>query len=291
MSRQDLRGKVVAVTGGARGIGLEIAKALTEQGAQVSIGDIDEKLAQHAARPLGAHAVKLDVRDRESFAAFLDATRKALGPIDVLVNNAGIMPMGAFLDEPPELSAAQVDINFWGVIHGMQLALPEMLERGSGHIVNIASLAGRFGIPGAVVYTGTKFAVVGMTEAADAEYRGRGVSFTAVMPSKVRTELASGTDEAGKGIPAVGPEDVAAAVVEALKRPQLFVAVPFFLKPAAAVFQLAPEWLVRLGRRAIGDNRILSKLDRGGRRDYERRLDALARPAAAKPAAKRKVRS
>ena len=290
MARQGLRGRVVAVTGGARGIGLEIAKALVAEGAQVSIGDIDEKLAQHAARPLGAHAVKLDVCDRESFAAFLDATRKALGPIDVLVNNAGIMPMGAFLDEPPELSAAQVDINFWGVIHGMQLALPEMLERGSGHIVNIASLAGRFGIPGAVVYTGTKFAVVGLTEAADAEYRGRGVSFTAVMPSKVRTELASGTEQAGKGIPAVDPEDVAAAVVQVLKRPQLFVAVPGFLKPVAAMVQMAPEWLTRLGRQALGDNRILSKLDRGGRRDYERRLDALAKPAA-KPAPKRKERA
>ncbi|AXQ30157.1 SDR family oxidoreductase [Solimonas sp. K1W22B-7] len=289
MAKQDLRGKVVAVTGGARGIGLQIAKALVEQGAQVAIGDIDEKLAQAAARPLGAHAAKLDVRDRESFAAFLDSARQELGPIDVLVNNAGIMPMGAFLDEPAELSTAQIDINFRGVIHGMQLALPEMLARGSGHIVNIASLAGRFGIPGAVVYTGTKFAVVGLTEAADAEYRGRGVHFTAVMPSKVRTELAAGTEAAGKGIPAVGPEDVAAAVVQALRRPQLFVAVPAFLKPAAAVMQLAPEWLIRLGRRAIGDNRILSKLDRGERRDYERRLDALAQPAA--KAVRKKVRA
>jgi NAD(P)-dependent dehydrogenase (short-subunit alcohol dehydrogenase family) len=290
MAKRELRGKVVAVTGGARGIGLEIAKALVAEGAQVAIGDIDDKLAQAAARPLGAHAAKLDVRDLASFEAFLDSARRALGPVDVLVNNAGIMPMGAFLDEPAELSAAQIDINFRGVIHGMQAVLPEMLERGSGHIVNIASLAGRFGIPGAVVYTGTKFAVVGMTEAADAEYRGRGLHFTAVMPSKVRTELASGTEEAGKGIPAVGPEDVAAAVLQALRRPQLFVAVPAFLKPAAALYQLVPEWLTRLGRRALGDDRILSRLDRSGRRDYERRLDALAQnahAAAAKPARKR----
>ncbi|HSW15334.1 MAG TPA: SDR family NAD(P)-dependent oxidoreductase, partial [Solimonas sp.] len=236
-----------------------------------------------------AHAAKLDVRDRASFAAFLDDTRAALGPIDVLVNNAGIMPMGPFLDEPLALSDAQIDINFRGVIHGMQLALPEMLARGSGHIVNIASLAGRFGIPGAVVYTGTKFAVVGLTEAADAEYRGRGVHFTAVMPSKVRTELASGTEEAGKGIPAVGPEDVAAAVVQALRRPQLFVAVPFYLKPAAGLLQLVPEWLTRLGRRALGDGRILSKLDHGSRAAYERRIGALAQPApvAARKAARR----
>jgi len=289
MARQGLRGKVVAVTGAARGIGLEIAKALVAEGAQVAIGDIDAALAAQAARPLGAHASRLDVRDRESFAAFLDSTRRALGPVDVLVNNAGIMPMGPFLDEPAALSAAQIDINFRGVIHGMQLALPEMLARGSGHIVNIASLAGRFGIPGAVVYTGTKFAVVGLTEAADAEYRGRGVQFTAVMPSKVRTELASGTEAAGKGIPAVGPEDVAAAVVAALRRPQLFVAVPTYLKPAAGLYQLVPEWLTRLGRRALGDDRILSKLDHGGRAAYAQRIGALAEAPAAAPAPRRKA--
>lgn len=276
MAKANLKGKVVAITGAGRGIGLEIARLLAAQGARVSLGDIDEDRARAAAKSLRGHAGRLDVRERDSFAAFLDATREKFGRVDVLVNNAGIMPMGGFLDEPAELSAAQIDINLRGVIHGMQLALPEMLERGQGHIINIASLAGRFAIPGAAVYTATKFAVVGLTEAVDAEFRGRGVHFTAVMPSKVRTELASGTDSAGKGVPTVNPEDVAAAVVHALQHPQLHVAVPGYLKSVAGIYNLAPEWMARFARRVVGDNRILTQLDHGGRAAYEQRIAALA---------------
>jgi len=109
------------------------------------------------------------------------------------------------------------------------------------------------------------------------------------MPSKVRTELAAGTEAAGKGIPAVGPEDVAAAVVGALRRPQLFVAVPSYLKLAAGLYQLVPEWLTRLGRRALGDDRILSKLDHGGRAAYAQRIGTLAEAPTAASAPRRKA--
>lgn len=272
----NLKGAVVAVTGGARGIGLAITEALIREGARVSIGDVDLELAQREAKRLGVFAAKLDVRDSESFAAFIDATRTALGPVDVLINNAGIMPMGRFLDEDPKLADAQIDINFRGVIHGMQQALPDMLRQGKGHIVNIASLAGRFAIPGAAVYTGTKFAVVGMTEAVAAEYRDSGVNFSIIMPSKVTTELASGTEDAGRGIPAVSPQEVAAAVVGVLKRPRLMVAVPDYLQAAHSLYGLVPAWLQERGRRLLGDDRILSKLDHQAHASYERRIAALA---------------
>lgn len=277
----NLKGAVVAVTGGARGIGLAITEAMLAAGARVSIGDIDLALAQKEAKRLGVHAAKLDVRDRASFEAFLDSTREALGPIDVLVNNAGIMPMGAFIDEDPALADAQIDINFRGVIYGMQLALPEMLMRRSGHIVNIASLAGRFAIPGAAVYTGTKYAVVGMTEAVAAENRDSGVNFTAIMPSKVTTELASGTDGADMGIPAVSPQDVAAAVVNAVRKPRVLVAVPDYLQTAHALYGLVPAWLQDRGRRLLGDNRILTSLDHEAHAGYEKRIAALAQKAKA----------
>lgn len=272
----NLRGAVVAVTGGARGIGLAIAEALQAAGARVSLGDVDVALAQREAQRLGGFAHALDVRRRDSFAAFLQATEAALGPVDVLINNAGIMPMGAFLDEAEGITDAQIDINFRGVIHGMQLALPGMLARRRGHIVNIASMAGRFAIPGAAVYCGTKHAVVGMTEAVAGEHRDSGVHFTIVMPSKVLTELSSGTDAANPGIPSVTPQEVAAAVVQALRKPRLRVAVPDYLQAAHAVYGLAPAWLQERGRRLLGDTGILTKLDLGARGAYDRRLAALS---------------
>lgn len=274
--KTSLQGKVIAVTGGGRGIGLAIAEALIARGARVSIGDIDIELARSEAIRIGAHAGRLDVRDRASFAAFLADTETTLGPLDGLINNAGIMPMGYFLDEDPALADAQIDINFRGVIHGMQLALPGLLARRSGHIVNIASLAGRFALPGSAVYTGTKFAVVGMTEAVAGEYRDSGVHFTCIMPSKVLTELTSGTEEAASIIPSVTPQQVADAVVAALLKPRLMVAVPDYLQVAHSAYTLIPGWLQEKGRRLIGDNRILDKLDHAAHAGYEQRINRLA---------------
>lgn len=274
--QQALQGKVVAVTGGARGIGLCIAEALIAQGAKVSIGDVDIELAQREAKRIGAQAFLLDVRNRESFAAFIEQTRQQLGGLYALVNNAGIMPMGYFLAESPALADAQIDINFRGVVYGMQLALPHLLVQGEGHIVNIASLAGRFAIPGAAVYTGTKYAVVGMTEAVAAEYRDSGVNFTAIMPSKVLTELASGTEDAGQGIPAVTPQQVAQAVVNSLLKPRLLVAVPDYLQVAHSAYHLLPAWVQQQGRRLLGDNRILTKLDAKAHAGYASRINKFA---------------
>ena len=272
-----LKNKVIAITGGGRGIGLAIAEALIAQGARVSIGDIDVELAEREAKHIGAHAGLLDVRDRASFAAFIADTEATLGPLYALINNAGIMPMGYFLDEDPALADAQIDINFRGVIHGMQAALPGLLQRSRGHIVNIASLAGRFALPGSAVYTGTKFAVVGMTEAVAGEYRDSGVEFTCIMPSKVLTELTSGTEKAASIIPAVTPEQVAEAVVGALLKPRLMIAVPDYLQAAHRAYTVIPGWLQERGRRLFDDNRILTQLDHAAHASYEQRINQLAR--------------
>lgn len=274
---RNIEGRVVAITGAARGIGQATAKALIQAGARVSIGDVDLALAEETAAGLGAHACRLDVRDRASFAAYLNDTVETLGPVDVLVNNAGIMPMGPFHEEDPGLADAQIDINLRGVIHGAQLVLPEMLERGSGHIINVASLAGRFAIPGAAIYCATKFAVVGLTESLAAEYRGTGVEFTSIMPSKVRTELASGTEDAGRGIPAVDPEDVAEAIIDSILKPQLFVSVPRYLENVSALYRLLPQGVAQRGRRLLGDDRILKKLDKQAHQAYDRRIQSLTR--------------
>jgi NADP-dependent 3-hydroxy acid dehydrogenase YdfG len=194
----SLSGKVVAITGGARGIGRATAGALVSKGAKVAIGDLDLQLAERAASELGGGAVafELDVTDRASFARFLAQAEESLGPIDVLVNNAGIMPLGPFVEEDDDTARRMVDINVHGVIHGMKLALPGMLERDSGHVVNVASQAGKGGYPGGATYSATKHAVVGLSEAVRAETYEAGIEISLVMPVVVNTELATGVVEA-----------------------------------------------------------------------------------------------
>ncbi len=203
--RRSLSGKVVAITGGARGIGKATATALVRKGCRVAIGDLELELAEQTAAGLGGGtiALPLDVTDRGSFAKFLDETERQLGPVDVVVNNAGIMPVTALVDESDASIKRQLDINIYGVIVGTQLAIERMRPRGSGHIVNIASQAGKTAIPGIATYSGTKHAVVGICEAVRAELRGSGVEVHCVMPTVVNTELTAGrrpeADQTGRG--------------------------------------------------------------------------------------------
>ena len=176
----------------------------------MAIGDLDADLARRTAEELGpqAAAFALDVTDRASFDAFLDAVEGQLGPVDVLVNNAGIMALGPFVAEDDATARRMVDINVHGVLHGMKAALPRLLARGDGHLVNIASVAGKGPYPGGATYCGTKHFVVGVSDTARGELRGTGVEVSVVMPVVVDTELASGVGTA-RGIPKVKPEDVA----------------------------------------------------------------------------------
>ena len=142
---RSLSGKVVAITGGARGIGRATAAALVRKGAKVALGDIDIELAEQTAAELGGGtlALSLDVTDRASFECFLDETEQQLGPLDVLINNAGIMQLGLLAEESDATTTRQIDINLHGVICGSKLALQRFLPRRSGHLVNIASTAGK----------------------------------------------------------------------------------------------------------------------------------------------------
>src|SRR5579875_1853308 len=218
---RSLAGQVVAITGGARGIGRATAAALIAQGARVAIGDIESDLAQRTAGELGAGTLGLglDVTDRASFERFLGEVESRLGPLDVLINNAGIMPIGPFVQERDATARRLVDINLHGVIFGSKLALERFLARGRGHLVNIASSAGKVGFPGGATYCATKHAVVGISEAIRAELRGSAIEVSVVMPVVVRTELGSGLPET-RAFKPVTPEEVAAEIVDALALPR-----------------------------------------------------------------------
>jgi NAD(P)-dependent dehydrogenase (short-subunit alcohol dehydrogenase family) len=286
MAKQSrpLSGRVVAITGGARGIGRATASALVRHGARVGIGDVDAALARETATALGpeVRAYELDVTSRPSFAAFLDAVESDLGPLDVLVNNAGIMPVTPFLDESDAAAACQVDINLHGVIFGMKEALPRMLSRGSGHVVNLASIAGKAGVPHLATYCATKHAVVGVSEAVRSELDGRGIEFTCVMPALVNTELTAGV-AAGRGVKKTEPEDVAAAIVDVLRQPRFEVYVPRVVGAINKVMSILP----RAGREAVGRlleaDKVMVRADMAGRAAYEHRV-AGEEPAARPPA-------
>jgi NADP-dependent 3-hydroxy acid dehydrogenase YdfG len=266
-TRRELRGRVAAVTGGARGIGAATARALSAAGMRVAVGDLDPGAADGAAEL----ALALDVTDRASFAGFLAETERRLGPLDALVNNAGIMPIGAFVDETARAERAIVEINVHGVLLGMHLALPGMLARRRGHIVNIASTGGRVGVPGAATYCGSKFFVYGASEALRGELRGSGIDLSCVMPGMVRTELTSGLREP-RFPRAVDPEEVAAAIVATLRRPRFDVFVPRSLAASFAIGGLVPRVLREAMGRALGADDFCFDYDAADRAAYAQRV-------------------
>jgi short-subunit dehydrogenase len=275
-----ISGRTVAITGGARGLGLATARALAERGARVAIGDLDGELTRVEAAALpgpGPHAgLPLDVTDAEAFERFLEQTTD-LGPLDVLINNAGIMPVRAFADEDPAVTRRQVEINVLGVTTGTRLALERMLPRGRGHIVNVASAAGRVAVPGEAVYTATKHAVVGFDEALRVELRGTGVEVSTVMPSLAATELASGM-RPPRFVPMVKPEQVANAIVKTLERPKLEVIVPAWTTLLVRMTPALPPAMRDRMRDLFRVGELGTQIDMSARASYVERYE---RPVAA----------
>ncbi|UGT38840.1 SDR family oxidoreductase [Nocardia yamanashiensis] len=281
MSGYSLSGAVVAVTGGARGIGRATAEAFARAGAKVAIGDIDAELAKATASELAAAVggevvgLPLDVTDPDVFAVFLDAAEANLGPLDVLVNNAGIMPTGQFLDEAPQLTDRQIDINVRGVLTGSRLAGRRFTARGRGHIVNIASLAGMTAEPELATYCGTKHFVVGFSEALWRELHPQGIGVTMVLPGFINTELASGANVPNwaRKIAVRDPEDVAAAIVGAVRADSRAVIVPNSLGLVLKFKNLLPGKIRYAVVDALGFGRIFTDTDPNQRAAYHRRVE------------------
>ncbi|EHN10670.1 short chain dehydrogenase [Patulibacter medicamentivorans] len=267
-----LDGRVVAITGAARGIGRATAAALVRKGARVAIGDLDPDLAQKAADALGGGtiAIALDVTDRASFDAFLTEAERRLGPLDVLINNAGIMPIARQLDESDATARRILDINVHGVIFGSKLALARMLPRDRGHIVNVASQAGKASFGGLGTYCASKHAVVGYTGSLADELRDSRVHASCVMPAVVRTELSQGLPTP-KLLEPIEPEDVADAIVATLERPRLNVHVPRSGGAVLAAMNAMPPRARRGLERALGMEHGVMAIDPASRGAYEAR--------------------
>jgi short-subunit dehydrogenase len=263
-----LTGASVVITGAARGIGYATARAFVAEGARVFIGDLDGELAKAAADELGCTGARVDVRSRESLTEFLAGVEP---PVQVLVNNAGIMPAGRFADESDAVTDAIVDVNLNGVLRATKLVLPGMVQRGRGHIVNVASYLGEVPAAGLATYCASKHAVVGFSEALRDELDGSGVTVTCVLPSAVRTDLVSGV-KLGGVLPTVDPEDIAEAIVATCRTRPPIVAVPGWMRSYEAVAALVPDRLVGAVRGRLTRQRVLRTLDTGARAGYENRI-------------------
>lgn len=251
-----LTGKNVILTGASHGIGPYIARALNAGGAKLVLAarstDALESLAESLSGPGSATAIATDINDPAQRLNLVKRTRNNLGEINILINNAGIEEIVPFDHQDPEMIPAIINTN---VIAPMLLArevLPEMLERGSGKIVNVASLAGRAGLPFGAVYSGSKAALAEWSISLHAEVRDRGVQVSAVCPGFVSTAgmHARKKTPAPRTLGEVTPEAVARAVLRAIDtgRAEILVSARP-MRPLLALKALAPGAALAFARK------------------------------------------
>jgi 2-hydroxycyclohexanecarboxyl-CoA dehydrogenase len=188
-TERDLQGKRALVTGGASGIGAATARRLAAEGARVAVGDLNLDGAREIAAELDGFATELDVTDTASVGRAVAAVADALGPVDVLVNNAGTDRFAFFVNSDEALWDTVLGVNLRGVLACTHAVLRSMQERGGGAIVNVASEAGRVGSQGSATYSAAKAGVIGFTKAIARESARFGVRCNAVAPGPIETPL------------------------------------------------------------------------------------------------------
>jgi NAD(P)-dependent dehydrogenase (short-subunit alcohol dehydrogenase family) len=255
----SFRGKVVVITGGSRGLGLALARELGTRGARLAICGRDPESLERARASLvrlGSEvvAVPCDVTDRASVDALVDRVHRLLGPIDILINNAGVIEVG-----PAEtMSVADYEeamgTNFWGMLYPTLAVLPDMRERREGRIVNITSIGGKLGIPHLVPYSASKFAAVGFSQGLRAEVAGDGIKVVTVVPGLMRTGSPRNAIFRGQhrseyawfsisdSLPglSISAESAARRIVEACRRGDAEVLFPLTTRIAAVANAMAP---------------------------------------------------
>jgi NADP-dependent 3-hydroxy acid dehydrogenase YdfG len=244
----DLSNQVVAVTGASSGIGEATALACARAGAAVALGArraerIEELAGQIESQGGRAVAVPTDVSDEEQARAFLTRAHDELGRLDVLVNNAGVMLLGPIENAPTEEWRRMIEANVFGVLYCTHAALPLMHAQGSGHIVNMSSVAGRVARAGSGVYNLTKHGVGAFSESLRQECVGLGVRVTVIEPGAVATELAGHNrpevlEQMAKrfaGVTPLSAEDIADAIIYAISRPQNTSVNEVLIRPTGQV--------------------------------------------------------
>ncbi|WP_175638995.1 3-ketoacyl-ACP reductase [Metabacillus schmidteae] len=227
---QSLKGKVALVTGAGKGIGRATAIALAHEGVNVALLARTEQDLVEVAKEIEALGVKTayataDVSSIDDVNAAVEKLKTSLGPVDILINNAGIGKFGKFLELEPEEWKKIIDVNLMGVYYVTRVVLPQLIDKNGGDIINISSTAGQKGAPVTSAYSASKFGVLGLTESLALEVRKHNIRVTALTPSTVATELAykeNLTD--GNPEKVMQPEDLAEYMVAQLKlHPRIFI--------------------------------------------------------------------
>jgi short-subunit dehydrogenase len=255
----ELRGRTALLTGAAGGLGGFIARALAAEGVDLALCDLPDAplgglLEELRVQGVRAESVPADLTDREQASGVVARAEEAIGPLDILVNNAGVEFAGPFLERTPEEIEGLVRVNLIALMLSTRAALPGMLERGCGHVVNIASMAGKIAFPYLAVYSASKHGVVGFTGALRAEHAQDPVGFTAICPGFISGVGMFGRLQEETGDPPgpmspLPPEAVGAAVVKAIRkeRPEVIVNPPG-ARALIALSTLAPGLAERVGR-------------------------------------------
>ncbi|MGH2728405.1 MAG: SDR family NAD(P)-dependent oxidoreductase [Actinomycetota bacterium] len=238
------QGSVAVVTGASRGIGEAVVRAAAKRGAQVGlISRSEDELRELLEKVGGRGAVaRADVADRAETETAIAKLEAELGPIDILVNNAGIGSFGAVAATDIEIFERLMRVNYFGTVYATKAVLPGMIARGRGHIVNVASIAGRIGAPLEAAYSASKFAVAGLTEALAIEVAKQGIGVSMVNPGPVATEFfnARGHPYQRKTPKPVSAERVARDVINVVERDKLETYIPRWLRQALVIRVLFP---------------------------------------------------
>ena len=245
---RDLTGKRVLLTGAGRGIGLEMARAFAAAGAGIVLTDVDAELLGQAVEQLQAsgaevHHAVLDVTDDDAIVAVRDRLLADVGPVDVLVNNAGVVFGGNFLEVPMSKHRLTYAINTMGLVAVTHAWLPQLLTRPEAHLVNIASASGLIGLPFGATYASSKWSVLGFSESIRLELKHLGhdqVGVTAICPGYVNTGMFDGVS-LPRFTRLLEPEALANQVVDAVRNNESVVLEPFLVKLLPLMKGLLPR--------------------------------------------------